>query len=132
MAHVEWPLLRGRPIIEVALTLTPGGQILSRRLIADTGAGALHSGIDLLLDEHDCLFCGGTPMKTVELHGAFVGSHPVYALRVGIPALRFDELVSVVGLPATPTGFDGIACFPFLNRFAYGNFGAAGHFGLDR
>jgi hypothetical protein len=34
-------------------------------------------------------------------------------------------------IPNPPTGFDGIACFRFLNRFTYGNFGAATHFGLE-
>ena len=28
----------------------------------------------------------------------------------------------VVGVPSVPTGFDGIACFSFVNRFHYGNF----------
>jgi hypothetical protein len=27
--------------------------------------------------------------------------------------------------------FDGIACFRFLNRFTYGNFGDPGQFGLE-
>ena len=37
----------------------------------------------------------------------------------------------VVGVPSVPPGFDGIACFPFLNRFTYGNFGDSGQFGLE-
>ncbi|HVA47877.1 MAG TPA: hypothetical protein VNH11_16025 [Pirellulales bacterium] len=70
-------------------------------------------------------------MKPVILGGAYVGSYPCYALRVGIPRLGFDEIVSAIGLQAAPTGFDGIACFRFLNRFTYGNLGAAGQFGLE-
>jgi hypothetical protein len=131
MLRAQWPLSRGRPVIEVALILAQGGQQITRRLIADTGVGSLHSAIELLLDEHDCLLCGGTPTKRVVLGGAYVGSYPVYALRISIPALGLDETVSVAGLPASPTGFDGIACFRFLNRFSYGNFAAQDQFGLE-
>jgi hypothetical protein len=84
MLRAQWPLSRGRPVIEVALILAQGGQQITRRLIADTGVGSLHSAIELLLDEHDCLLCGGTPMKRVVLGGAYVGSYPVYALRISI------------------------------------------------
>ena len=101
MARAQWPLWRGRPIIEVTLTLASGGQQVNRRLIADTGAGSLHSSSDLLLDEHECLLCGGTPMKAVVLGGAYVGAYPTYALQVAIPVLGFNETVSVVGLPAS-------------------------------
>ncbi|MGH7140943.1 MAG: hypothetical protein ACREHD_34870, partial [Pirellulales bacterium] len=87
MPRVEWPLRRGRPIIEVTLTLAVGGQQAARRLIADTGAGTLHSTSDFLLDEHDCLLCGATPLKPVKLGGAYVGSYPAYALRIEIPVL---------------------------------------------
>ena len=31
-----------------------------------------------------------------------------------------------------PAGFDGIACFGFLNLFTYGNFGDPALFGLER
>ncbi|HUY31727.1 MAG TPA: hypothetical protein VMV69_03030 [Pirellulales bacterium] len=30
-----------------------------------------------------------------------------------------------------PAGFDGVACFGFLNRFTYGNFGDPHQFGLE-
>jgi hypothetical protein len=30
-----------------------------------------------------------------------------------------------------PRPFDGIACFRFLNRFTYGNFGDPNQFGLE-
>lgn len=39
--------------------------------------------------------------------------------------------VAAVPANALPTGLDGIAAFRFLNRFAYGNFGAPEHFGLE-
>lgn len=109
MPRVVWPLQHGRPIIEVTLTLAQGRQPVVRRVIADTGAGRLRSGSELLLDEHDCLLCGCTPMTSVTLGGAYVGPFPTYALRVAIPALGFSEVVTVVGLPVSPTGFDGIA-----------------------
>lgn len=59
MPRAQWPLLRGRPIVELTLTTALGGQQVVRRLIADTGAGSLRSGVELLLDEQDCLLCGG-------------------------------------------------------------------------
>jgi hypothetical protein len=34
-------------------------------------------------------------------------------------------------VPAYPVGFGGIACFRFLNRFTYGNFGDPNQFGLE-
>jgi hypothetical protein len=36
-----------------------------------------------------------------------------------------------VGVPYPPPDFDGIACFRFLNRFTYGNFGDKNAFGLE-
>jgi hypothetical protein len=36
-----------------------------------------------------------------------------------------------VGVRSVPAGFDGIACFAFLDRFTYGNFGDPGQFGLE-
>jgi hypothetical protein len=50
---------------------------------------------------------------------------------VQVPALGFSQFVRAVGVPSPPAGFDGIACFGFLNRFSYGNFGDAGQFGLE-
>ena len=37
----------------------------------------------------------------------------------------------VVAVPSVPRWFDGIACFSFLNRFTYGNFGDPARFGLE-
>jgi hypothetical protein len=131
MPRATWPLSRGRPIIEATLALAQGGQVVVRRLIADTGAGSSRSGIDILLDEQDCLLCGGTPMKSVILSGAYVGSFPTYALRLAIPHLGVNQTVLAVGLPAPPSTFDSIACFRFLNRFTYGDFGSPGEFSLE-
>jgi hypothetical protein len=131
MPRAQWPLLRGRPVVEVTLTIAQTGQQIVRRLIADTGAASMRSGIELLLHEHDCLLCGGTPLKAVNLGGAYVGSYRAYLLQVGIPILSFNKAVPVVGIPTPPAGVDGIACFRFLNRFTYGNFGFSTQFGLE-
>ena len=131
MPRMEWPLRRGRPCIQIVLTLMIDGQPLTRTLLADTGAGSRLANIDLILEEDDCLLCGGYPVKPIILRGAYVGSFPVYILPVQIPALGFAKSLRAVGVPSVPVGFDGIACFRFLNRFHYGNFGDAGVFGLE-
>jgi hypothetical protein len=131
MPRAQWPLLHDRPVIEVVLTLVQGSQQVVRRLLADTGAGSTQAGFELLLDEHDCLLCGGTPLPDIFLGGAYSGSYPVYLIQVRIPLLGFDRAIPAVGVPAVPPGFDGIACFPFLNRFTYGNFADPTKFGLE-
>ncbi len=131
MPRAEWPLRQGRPCLEVVLTLAAGGQPFPRMLLADTGAGSQNSGIDLILDEDDCLLCGGLAGASVSLGGAYVGSFPLYNLFVQLPALGFAQNVRVVGVPLIPAGFDGLACFGFLNRFQYGNFGDPGVFGVE-
>jgi hypothetical protein len=131
MARAQWPLLNDQPIIQVALAQAQSGKKTTRTLLADTGAGTAQSGFELLLDEHDCLLCGGKPAQTVYLGGAYSGAFPRFRIRVEIPQLKFGARLFVVGVPSAPTGLDGIACFRFLNRFTYGNFGNAGEFGLD-
>jgi hypothetical protein len=100
-------------------------------LLADTGAGADTAPFELILDEDDCLLCGGNPDQTVTLGGAYRGSFPTYVLSVRVPTLGFDKNVRAVGLPSVLAGFDGIACFSFLNRFQYGNFGDRAAFGIE-
>ena len=131
MPRAHWNLHSGRPTIEVFLTLKSSGRSIPRQLLADSGAGTDRSGFDILLDNQDCRDCGGSPIQPVNLGGAFSGSFPVYLLRVRIPSLAFDRRVPAVGVPRCPTGFEGIACFRFLNRFTYGNFGDIGSFGLE-
>jgi hypothetical protein len=106
-------------------------------LLADTGAGARRATFELVLDEADCLVCGGNPLARVTLSGAYVGRQlpapfPTYAVPVLLPGLGFVQNLRAVGVPSTPKGFEGIACFRFLNRFTYGNFGDVGQFGLER
>jgi hypothetical protein len=102
----------------------------SRTLLADTGAGSITSACELILDENDCVQCG-SPLQAISLRGAYSGLFPTYALSVSLPALGFDRFIVAVGVPSVPAGFDGIACFGFLNRFTYGNFGDRGGFGLE-
>jgi hypothetical protein len=113
------------------LTTAQTGQPFPRALLADTGAGSQRVDFDLILLERDCLLCKTVPQPAVSLRGAFVGPLPAYVLRVQIPGLGFDQDLRVVGAPSAPAGFDGIACFRFLNRFTYGNFGDPGQFGLE-
>ena len=100
-------------------------------MLADTGAGSLISPFELILDEDDCLLCGGAPDGSITLGGAYVGSFPAYVIAVRLPALGFRENLRVVGVPSISAGLDGLACFRFLNRFTYGNFGDPDHFGLE-
>ncbi len=131
MPRVLWPLHNGRPSVQVQLTAAIGGQQFTRILLADTGAGKRRSPYELLLRDTDCLLGGGTPVGAVRLARAYRGLHPVYQLRVQIPALGFDEYLQVVGISSPPAGLDGSACFPFLSRFNYGNFGRDLYFGLE-
>src|SRR5437016_5719910 len=100
MSRATWPLLRGRPIIEIVLTLAKGGQPLPRRLLADTGAGSRRSGVELLLSEDDILLCGGVADTIITLGGAYAGSFQTYFLPVQIPALGFHKIIRVVAVPS--------------------------------
>ena len=131
MARILWPLLHDRPIVEVVLTVAPSGQQSVRQLIADTGAATAQAGFEILLQETDCISCGGIPSHPVALGGAYAGSFAVYVLRLQIPTLSFDHYIRAAAVPTRPSGFDGIACFRFLNRFTYGNFGDPSRFGLE-
>jgi hypothetical protein len=131
MPRVLWPLHRGRPAIEVVLTALQGRQWVPRTLLADTGAGSLRLAVELILEEKDCLLCGGIPGRPITLGGAYTGTCTIYSIRIQLPALAFDQDVAVVGVPSVPVGFEGLACFRFLNRFTYGNFGDPNQFGVE-
>ena len=130
MPRAVWPLRSGSPIVEVELSVLTGG-VHTRSLLADTGAGQNTSVFQLILSDADCQLCGGNPGQNVSLGGAYSGSFPVYFVRLQIPALNVNQYVAAVGVPAAPAGFDGIACFRFLNQFTYGNFGNRNQFGLE-
>lgn len=116
MPRATWPLLHGRPTIEVMLPTT-GGATVARILLADTGGGSAASPFELLLNNSDCLAAGGAVLRLVRLHGAFPGLRRAYSIRIQIPQLGFDQDLELVGIPVTPTGTRGVACFRFLNRF---------------
>jgi hypothetical protein len=86
MPRAKWNLRHGRPIIEIVLTSVQSGQKLVRTVLADTGAGDAQDPFDFVLDEIDCLLCGGSPTKTVSVGGAYSGAHPVYLISVEVPA----------------------------------------------
>src|SRR5262249_10812049 len=129
MPRVTWPHRYGRPSVRAELTL-PDGRTLTLDLLVCTAAGPADSPFDLLLEETDCRLCGGQPGPRVRLHGmtCYESSFPSYALPVRIPELAYDDDLTAVAVRAAPPGFDGIACFRFLERFYYGNFGKAGEF----
>lgn len=131
MPRKIWPLSNHRPAVRIVLTLTLGGQQLPRDLLADTGAGPATARFELLLNENDCIQCGSSLSYRVTLGGAYAGVFPLFMVRVQIPELGFHRYIRAVGVRAPPRGFDGLACFRFLNRFTYGNFGDAGQFGLE-
>ena len=99
--------------------------------MADTGAGSRGSAFELILEEKDCLRCGGLLLSSRNLGGVYSGQFPIFDIAVQLPALGFAQRLPAVGVPSVPTGFDGIACFRFLNRFTYGNFGDPDQFGLE-
>ncbi|HEX5269720.1 MAG TPA: hypothetical protein VFW33_04490 [Gemmataceae bacterium] len=131
MPRVLWALHNDRPGVWVQLAPAAPGLPLTRVLLADTGAGNLNTPFELLLRDTDCLLCGGTPLGTVNLARAYRGLHPVYRLKILIPAVGFDKYLRVIGVVSPPTGFDGNACLSFLSRFNHGNFGLANQFGLE-
>jgi hypothetical protein len=131
MPRILWPLRRDRPSVQISLYIAATGKEIIRHLLADTGAGTAYAGFELMLQESDCHQSGGIPAQPVTLGGAYVGSYPVYAVRVQIQALGFDQHLRVVGVPTVPPGLDGLAGFRFLNRFSYGNFGDPSKFGLE-
>lgn len=124
-------LRHGRPCVQIHLTRALGGQPFPRTLLADTGAGSQICGFELILEEGDCVLCGGNPLQPVTLGGAYTGSFPTYLLLVRLPAFGFAKNLRVVGVPSISASFDGLACFSFLNRFHYGNFGNLNVFGLE-
>jgi hypothetical protein len=132
MPRVTWPLLGDRPCARVVVVALDG-QATAIDLHADTGAGAASSAFDLLLLESDC-WQWGRPANppVVTLTGAHAGYFYLFQVRVQIPALAFDDVLSVVGVSAVPDGFRGVAGFRFLNRFSYGNLGDPALFGLER
>ena len=99
MPRAQWPLKESRPALQIVLTLALDGQPSPRTLLADTGAGSRQAGFDLILDEDDCVLCGGIHLATVTLRGAYTGTFPIYALHVQLATLGFAKYLRVAGVP---------------------------------
>ena len=87
---------------------------------------------ELILLDEDCTAVNGILEGQVSVAGTYSGWFNVYSIKVRIPKLNFLSSVRVAGVQKVPEGFDGIACFKFLNRFHYGNFGDPKSFGLKQ
>jgi hypothetical protein len=131
MPRANWPLLLGRPMIEVILKKTRGNLQTTLDLLADTGGGTDQARFELVLEEYACRTYATRAGYNIRLRGFFVGLFPVYLVQIQIPDLAFDHHVRAIGVPTVAPGFGGVACFRFLNRFAYGNFGDHKQFGLE-
>jgi hypothetical protein len=109
------------------------GNRLRRVLLADTGAGSVDTAMELILSERDCRQCGVGIAGTVQLGGALTGRFATYWVNVQIVPVQFTSVCIAVAVPEAqlPLQVQGIACFRFLNRFAYGNFGDPTRFGLE-
>ena len=81
MARVTWPLLWGRPRIEIVLTTGVTPVHSPRDLVADSGAGSLLSPFELILTEADCLSGGGYLLSTVRLGGAYTGTFRDFSIK---------------------------------------------------
>ncbi len=132
MPRAQWQLKKGRPVIQVILTMALSGQKVARTLLADTGAGSSQAHFEIILEESDCLLAGAGASHMLTLGGAYIGSYPVYLVRIEIPLLGFSGDFRTVGVPTPPVGLDGIAGFRFLNRFTYGDFGDPNRLGLEQ
>ena len=92
MPRTCWPLLRDKPRIEIVLIQTIDSKPTVRNLLADTGAGSRRAKFDLILDETDCITCGGYLLGTTSLGGAYTGRFPLYGIYVQVPLLgRVDK-----------------------------------------
>jgi len=131
MPRAIWALVGGRPVVQVELH-TAEGRTATRTLLADTGAGTLRSGFELLLRDEDCRLCGSRQMQSVCLRGAYEGEYWAYMLYVRIPMLGQNRYVRTLGVENVPPGLDGIACFRFLSQYAFGNLDGPNSFGLER
>ena len=133
MPRMCWSLRNDRPCIQVKLVMPNLTSTVTRTLLADIGAGPLHSPFELIFSESDCRQFGRQQTGSVSLGGAYRGIFPFYSVRIEISALSFGRRVTVVPVPDAqlPIGFNGIAVFRFINRFTYGNFGNPNQFCLE-
>jgi hypothetical protein len=129
---MTWPLHDGRPAVEIELVVPDSLHAHGKRPLVDTGAGPDAAPFELLLDEQDCVISAHRSSHLVRLSGAFSGEFRCYIVERRVPQLDLSVVTTAVGIDRPPAGFDGIAAFGFLNRFAYGNFGRPQPFGLEQ
>jgi hypothetical protein len=132
MPQVSWRHVRGRPVIEIMLA-SPGGSQALRVLLADTGAGSIRESMELILSEEDGRRFSVGNAGTLRLGRAFTGDFSAFWVSTSVPMLGFAGVCLAVAVPSSllPNQLQGIACFRFLNRFTYGNFGDFDRFGLE-
>jgi hypothetical protein len=88
MPRVTWPLEHDRPVVHVQFIETASRHRETRLLLADTGAGGLYAPFELIVRASDCQrYLGLRSSDDVALGGAIIGTYPIYAVRVEIPAL---------------------------------------------
>ena len=133
MPRQVWPLHDECPIVQVHLRDAATGLTLMRTLLADTGAGKLGSPFELVLSQSDGQRCGERFLGFAGVGGAVSGLFPVHAVHIELPTLGVARQAHTLIVPTAslPHGFDGFACFRFLNAFTYGNFGQPDGFGLE-
>jgi hypothetical protein len=130
---VTWTLRNGCPIVEVEFI--HDGNVSRRVLLADTGFGSEETFFQIVLTESDCRLFKGAPCGTAPVIGAVEGTYPTYMVKVQVRSLRWQRHIFALAVPSMPNSvsakdLDGIACFPFLNQFGYGNFDDSQQFGL--
>ena len=134
MPRKSWLLHHGRPAIEIYLTDPFTGFSEQRILLADTGAGARFSPVEIILSQADVARFGvESDVGRVGMSGAIEGEFSIHAVDIEIPALKIARPFDVAGVsPAVFfPGFEGVACFRFLNTLNYGNGGNPAEFALE-
>ncbi len=133
MPRQTWLHHRDVPIIEVQLLEPFTGLWMSRKLLADTGAGPRFSPFEIVLSHADIARFSIEESGSVGVSGALQGQLQIHKIQLQIPALNVNRFVGALSAPASSLlmGLDGIAAFRFLNLFSFGNFGNPGEFGLE-
>jgi hypothetical protein len=92
MPRITWPLQGNRPIVQVQVVDATSGHMVTCSPLADTGAGGFDAPFELILRVSGCeRYMRLRGSDDVQLGGAIIGSYPIYALWVQIPALSFAQ-----------------------------------------
>ena len=126
-------LVNDCPAVETELREPYSGFTATRTLLADTGARRRFGPADLILWPADTARFGISEVASAGVSGALQGQFRVFLVEIEMPALRLVRSVRALSVPSSHffPGFDGFACFRFLNTFTYGNFGNPAEFGLE-